>query len=99
MSSNSVTYRNQKPLGPASIGENAADRVCPVSSGARNGLRKFLMSAARTGRSVEARGDEMAVSCIRLSKNINRLGSAGLPAVRRTGAAVPLDFLEKPERG
>ena len=24
-SSNSVTYRNQKPLGPASIGENAAD--------------------------------------------------------------------------
>ena len=57
------------------------------------------MSAARTGRSVEARGDEMAVSCIRLSKNITRLGSAGLPAVRRTGAAVRLGLFRETGAG
>ena len=61
MSSNSVTYRNQKPLGPAYIGENAAD--------ARSGQKKSKMSATLTSRSVEARGDEMAVSCIKVSKN------------------------------
>ena len=77
--------RRAKPLGPASIGENAADRVRPVSSGARNGQMKSKMSATLTSRSVGARGDEMAVSCIELSKNQGYKAAGerrGFPAAR-----------------
>ena len=57
-----VKFRNvseSEAAGPRVHRENAADRVRPVSSGARNGQMKSKMSAARTGRSVGARGDEM----------------------------------------
>ena len=69
--------RRAKPLGPASIGENAAD--------ARNGQMKSKMSATLTSRSVGARGDEMAVSCIKLSKKQEYKAAGerrGFPAAR-----------------
>ena len=70
-------------------------------SDAESSVVKFrnVSASEAAGPRVGARGDEMAVSCIRLSKNINRLGSAGLPAMRRTGAAVRLGLFRETGAG